>query len=1038
MAGQRRDALRWLAEHPVAANLVMALMLISGSFAVAQLNTQFFPNFELDIVTVQVTWPGSTAEDVEDSVTTPIEDALRDVNGVREMDSRSIDGLSNITLELREGTNVGDALEDVKDRVATVRNLPQGAEEPTIRRITRYDPIAKVLVSGDIPASSLRAWVRDFEDDLLRRGISNIEITGLPELETAIEVEQARLLDHGLTLSELGDRIAAESTDLPGGEVGEEQVGRQLRSLEQRRTEQGFRDLQITGSDGQPLSLGSLATVEQRPRDGQVTMRYAGTPAVEMQLQRAEGEDALDAAAILQQWQREVVPTLPEGLEVTVYDEFWSLISERIGLLISNGLAGLLLVVGILFLTLTARVAFWVTAGIPAAFLAALTVLWLLGGSINMMSLFALIMTLGIIVDDAIVVGERGVALFQSGQSPGAAAAGGAREMLAPVMASSLTTVAAFIPLMAIGGVIGNILFDIPLVVICVIIASLVEAFLVLPGHLRRSFEGAQRRGRSSALRQRLAGALEGFREGPYRRAVGAAVRYRWTTVAGAVALLIAAVGLVAGGRVQFTFFPEPEGTIIRANVGFAPGTPPERVKAFLAEIQDDLEQADAALAEQELVKTHVARHGKMEASAMDASRGDHYGAVVVELISPEVRGVRNPDLIQAWEARIDRPPGLERLVISERQAGPPGEDLDVRLTGADAPTLRRAADRLREAYTAYPGVSGINDDMPYGQEQWVYRLTAEGRSLGLSTSEVGQQVRNAFAGDLAQVYHQGRDEMEVRVQLPESDRRRIAALSDLQVQLPGGGAVPFDSVATLESQRGFEVLRHYNGSLAVSVTAAVDNRVANAGRIRAELQERVLPQLRERYGVETAFGGRAEDQGETLTDMRRGSYLALGLIYLVLAWVFASYGWPLLVMAVIPFGFVGALVGHWVMGLDMTILSLFGLFGLTGITVNNAIILTLFYKQIRDAGTAPAEALVEASVQRMRPMLLTSLTTVGGLLPLLAEDSVQAQFLLPMAVAIAFGLAGATGIVLLLMPALLSLYESAVAAVRGWRYGKA
>ena len=1037
MTEPRRDALRWLAEHPVAANLVMALMFISGLYAVSQLNTQFFPSFELDVVTIQVEWPGSTAEDVADSVTSPLEDAVRDIEGLREMNSRSADGVSNISLELAEGTDIVDTVETVKDRVAAVRNLPEEAEEPTIRRISRFDPIARVVLSGDAPPASMRAWARELEDGLLRRGVANVEVTGMPELEMAVEVEQRALLDSGLTFGDLGAAIDAESTDLPGGEAGELDIARQLRSLEQRRSVEAFRELEVTDGAGYPLRLGDLARLEERPRDREVSFRHGEDTAVELYLQRGEGEDALDAAAVLDDWYQEVEPTLPEGLELTVYDAFWELVSERIGLLVTNGLAGLLLVVAILFTFLTGRVAFWVTLGIPAAFLSALAVLWLLGGSINMMSLFALIMTLGIIVDDAIVVGERGVARFQRGEAPGEAAAGGARDMLAPVMASSLTTVAAFIPLMTIGGVMGNMLFDIPLVVICVILASLVEAFIVLPGHLRRSFEGDRRQKGPSRFRRAVDGAFERFREGPYRRGVQRAIAWPWTTVASAAALLVAAVGLIAGGRIDFTFFPEPEGTVIHANVGFAPGTPAHRVQAFLSEMERDLLAADEALSDQALVRTHTVRHGEMQArDEQDTNRGDHYGNLTVELISPEDREVRNPEIINAWEERIEEVPGLERLVLRERSAGPPGDDVAVRLTGAEASTLRAAADELRQALHRYPGLVAIDDDLPYGQEQWVYRLTSEGRALGLSTEEISAQVRDAFAGDLAQVYHQGRDEVEVRVRRPLAERQDLAAVSDLQVRLPGGDLIPLESVVELDSRRGFELVRHYNGELAVSVSADVDDRVANAGQVRSHLRDEVLPGLTERYGIEAGFGGQADFQEETLADMQRGLLLALGLIYLVLAWVFASYGWPLLVMAVIPFGLVGAIVGHWVMGLDLTLLSLFGLFGLTGITVNNAIILTLFYKQIRDAGTSVAEALVEASCQRLRAMILTSLTTIGGLLPLLAERSVQAQFLIPMAAAIAFGLAGATGIVLYLMPALLRLYEDAVAGAQRWRYG--
>lgn len=1029
---ERGDWLLWLAEHPVASNLVMAVMFLSGLFSLTQLNAQFFPTFELDVVTVRVEWVGATAEDVADSVTTPIEDAVRDVDGVREMSSTSAEGVASISLEFAEDTEMGDAVEDVKDRVAGVRNLPPGSEEPTITRVTRYDPIARVVLTGDVPPEHLRQWVRDFEDELLRRGVSNIELTGLPDQEMAISVTQGRLFDRDLTFGELGDAIASESLDLPAGEAGDQDVARQLRSLEQRRSVLGFEGVTFADPDGRIVPLSALADIDQRARDRQVTVRSEGRPAVELLLQRAEDEDALEAAAVLETWLEETRPTLPPGLELEVYDEFWELLAERIGLLVTNGLGGLLLVVGIVFAFLTARVSFWVTLGIPASFFAALTALWLTGGSINMISLFALIMTLGIIVDDAIVVGERGVSRFESGESPAQAAAGGAREMLAPVLAASLTTVAAFIPLMAVSGVIGNILFDIPLVVICVITASLIEAFIVLPGHLRQSFEGAARHPEPSRFRVVFDRTFGRFRDGAFRQSVTTAVRYRWATLASAIGLLVLAFGLLLGGRLEFTFFPEPEGTIVNANVGFAPGTPAHRVEAMLDRMEAAIDEVEAVFGE-DLVRTRVARHGETYAAdPRDSNTGDHFGSVGVELRSPDARETRNTEFIAAWYDAISEPPGLERLTIRERGAGPPGADIDVRMTGAGAETLRQAADEVRHALRNYTGVSGISDDLPYGQEQWIYRLTPEARALGLSTESVGQQIRGAFAGELGQVFHQGRDEVEVRVRLPESHRDSLASLSDLQIRLPEGGMVPLENLVTLDSRRGFEALRHYNGQVAVSVTADVDADVANAGRILADLDDTTLAELRQRHGIETAFGGRAEDQEETIGDMQRGLVLALALIYVILAWVFASYGWPLLVMSIIPFGLIGAFVGHWAMGLDLTILSLFGLFGLTGITVNNSIILAIFYKQIRERGLAVREALVEASCQRLRPMILTSLTTIGGLLPLLAETSVQAQFLIPMAAAIAFGLAGATLLVLFLMPALLSVYESAATRMNG------
>ncbi len=695
-----------------------------------------------------------------------------------------------------------------------------------------------------------------------------------------------------------------------------------------------------------------------------------------------------------------------------------------------------MLVVAILFLFLNGRVAFWVTVGIPASFLAALAVLYLIGGSINMVSLFGMIMSLGIIVDDAIVVGEDALAHHEMGESALQAAEGGARRMLAPVMSSSLTTIAAFLPLMSVSGIIGAILFDIPLVVICVIVASLVESFLVLPGHLRGSFSKA-RRGEEGAVRRRLDAGFNRFRDHHFQPLARQAIRYRWTTLALAVGVLAATLALVPGGRLAFTFFPSVEGNLVFGNVSFAAGTPADRVEAYLQRVEQAVQDTDAQFGG-ELVVAAVTRRGTtFSGDPRELLTGDRFGSVVVELVSPDAREVRNAEFIRAWQARLPRVPGLEEMVFREPRQGPPGSPIDVEMSGAPVEILKQAAEQVKTVLEGYPGVSAIADDLPYGRQQLIYRLTPEARELGMTVDDVGRQLRAAYAGELVQIFQDGRDEVEVRVRLPERERGRLDSLAELSLRTPSGGFAPLSTLVELDARQGFEALRHAEGRLAVRVTAEVDNQLNNANRILAELDQGLLAELRNRYNIDSAFEGRAREQRETLDDMARGAAFALAMIYVILAWVFGSYGWPLVVMAIMPFGLIGALLGHFVMGLDVTLLSLFGIFGLMGIIVNDSIILVTFYKQLRERGMAVDEALVEAARLRLRAVLLTSLTTIGGLLPLLFETSLQAQFLIPMAVSISFGLAGATALVLFVVPALLSVHESVaghrVAPAEGW-----
>lgn len=1010
----------------------MAMMILAGIFALSKLNTQFFPNFELDFISVRVVWSGAAAEDVEDAVTNPLERELRDLNHVRTMTSTSGDGVSAITLEYEEGTDMGEALDELKERVDRVRNLPADAEEPEIARVVRYDQIARVVLSGADDRRELRALARQAERELLDRGIARIELIGLPEEEIAVQVPNAALLELGMSLNQIATRVAELSRDLPAGTVGDDDVARQLRSLDQRRDEAGFAELPLkTAASGGRLALGDVAEIERRPRDDEVRIDFGGRPAIELRLQRAESEDALEAARILERWVAETRPQLPPGVELTVFDASWQLIRDRVMLLVTNGAGGLLLVVGVLFLFLNGRVAWWVAVGIPVSFMATLAVLWALGGSINMISLFALIMALGIICDDAIVVGEDALAHYQSGERSLEAAEGGARRMLAPVTSSSLTTIAAFVPIMSVGGVIGNVIYDIPLVIVCVIIASLIESFLVLPGHLRHSFLSMHHR-RPRPIRARLDRGFELFRERMFRPLVTRALDFRATTLALALGLLVLTAGLVAGGRLGFTFFPTPEGAIVNAGVSFVAGTSRDRVDAFLQHLEETLYETEAALGGGLIVAAQT-KHGQVTSAGGTSTRqGEQFGSLLVELTPPDGRAVRLTQFIDAWSERVQRPAGLETFSLFSRAAGPPGRDVEIRLTGEDAEGLKAAATELAQALRAFPGVSAVEDDMPFGREQLIYRLTPQALAAGLTVESLGRQLRAAYDGALAQIFQDGEDEVEVRVLLPDHEREALVNLSALNVMLPSGDGVPLGSVVEFTTRRGFEALRHAEGKLAAQVSADVNPAQSSADQVLDALAADVLPGLMSRYGLNYSFEGRAADQSETTADMRRGAVFALLFIYLILAWVFSSYGWPLVVMAAIPFGVVGAILGHAAMGINLTILSLFGMFGLSGIVINDSIVLVTFYRHLRESGVAVRPAIIEAACQRLRAVLLTSLTTIGGLTPLLFETSLQAQFLIPMAVSISFGLGFATLLVLLFVPALLSVHED-LAARLGW-----
>ena len=1027
----RSGVLHFFAQHRVAANLLMTMMVLAGICGLIKLNTQFFPNFALDFASVRVVWSGASAEDVEASLVKPIEQELRNLHGLKKITSTSATGLAAITLEFEEGTDMGSALDDINERMARIRNLPSTAEDPEITRIVRYEPIARLLLSTNSGVNELRKLAYQVKDDLLDRGVARVDVHGLPEQELSIEVPQQRLQELDITLTDVANQVARQSRDIPAGMVGESDVARQMRSLDQRRAEEEFEFLPLfSGASGQRLLLGDVADVELRDQDGQTYYFVNGRPSVELGLKRSESADALSSARILEQWLEEVAVTLPPNVKVSVYDESWTLIYERIMLLVTNGLGGLLLVILILFLFLNGRIAFWVTIGIPVSFMATLGIVYVVGGSINMISLFGLIMALGIIVDDAIVVAENAQSNYEKGESPQLAAENSARRMFAPVASSSLTTIAAFLPLMMVGGIIGNIMFQIPLVVICVVIASFIECMLVLPAHMRFSLASV-RKEKTTRIRQKLDDWFEAFREHTFRKQVTWAVKNRGLTVCLAVSALVLSVAIVASGRIGFTFFPGAETKILYANANFTSGTPKERVEAFLNDLEKSLRETEQALGGG-LIETSVVMLGRSSSADAQAQRtGEQYGSMVVELVSPDQREVRNIQFIEAWRSRIEAPPGIESLALSQRQTGPPGQDIDIRLRGDDPLVLKQAAAELIEKLATYPGVSAIEDDLPWGREQLVYQLTPLGQSLGLTVEKVGQQLRAAFDGVLVQIYQDGDDEVEVRVALPENERDHLSSLDNLYIKLEGGGSALLHNVVSLTSRKGFEALRHSDGALAVRVSADVNRALNNSNRILEELKADYLPELTGRYHLTYDIEGRAADQGETIADMKKGSLFALLFIYIILIWVFASYSKPLVIMLAIPFGFIGAVVGHLALGLELTILSLFGIVGLSGIVVNDAIILITYYQQLLKQGMVVQDAIIEAACARLRAVLLTSMTTIAGLTPLLFEGSVQAQFLIPMAVSITFGLAFATVLVLIVIPAILSYVESLTALIK-------
>ncbi len=1024
------------ARHPTAANLVMAIMIIAGLAGLWRMNTQFFPDFAIDIVTVSVAWNGASADDVDLSIVQAIETEVRFLDEVKRVRSTAREGAATVVVEFEQGADMQAGLANVDAAVARVVTLPEESETPQISRVVRYDTIARVALSGPFSESALRNFAKRMRDEMVAAGIDRVELSGVRDPEIWVEARPNELRALDITLEDIANAVRRSSQDMPSGEAGG--GARQIRSLGLAETADEIGRIEIKATDeGAKARIRDVAIVHETFDEDQVTALRHDQPAVELIVQRATTADSLATAKVLEDYLKTVRPTMPQELRVEVFGVESDLVEERILLLVKNGLGGLLIVVGVLFLFLNARVAFWVGAGIPASLMAALAGMWLTGQSVNMISLFGLILVLGIVVDDAIVVGEHAEALKRRGLSALEAAERGAVRMAAPVTSSTLTTLAAFLPLLVIGDIIGAIIAAIPLAVVTALIASWFECFLALPGHLTGALQAPppdERRGIRAGFNRRF----DAFREGPFRRFVAAAIRMRYVTVAVAIAAFIVSAGLLAGGRVAFNFFPSVEADIAFANLRIAPGDGRSATEAALAEVEAAAYRAEKGFGylEGQLVVQAIAKVGTTTGRENgEGTSGDEIGSVFLELVPADHRDIRTTEFLTAWEAELPPIPGLESLTLTPASGGPPGREIDVRLSGGDPAALKRAATEVRQLLASYPGVSAVEDDLPYGKPELILELTEKGRALGFTTESVARQVRDAYAGAVAKRFARGDDEVLVRVRMDQSALAR-QSVRDLYLRSPTGAETPLSEVVSFREETGFAQIRREDGARRVAVTAEVDENVTTSNTVLAALVRDGVGRIAAHEGLTYRFAGKAEEQADTFKDMGVGAMIGVVLMYITLSWVFGSFSRPFAVMSVIPFGFIGAAWGHYLMGFDLTILSMIALLGLAGIVVNDSIVLITTIDNRRADGEDLETAVREGAVDRVRAVLLTSLTTIGGLAPMIFETSLQARFLIPMAVTIVFGLLVATLLVLFLVPALVMIGDD-IRAVGGRVVGR-
>jgi multidrug efflux pump subunit AcrB len=1026
--------------NPVAVNLLMWVVVGTGLYFWFTLVREFFPYVEPERITISVAFPGATPVEVERLVTRPIEREVSDIDGVDEVKARVLEGVTLLDLELEDGADRSRALDDVRTRVDRVKvDLPDGAEEPVVTEQRARLPVIGAVIYGQVNEDRLHAAAIDLRDELQALpDITDVVVSGIRNRELLIQIRPEALEEHGLTFAQVGDVIARSNLDVPGGQLKGGGGNVRVRTLGETSEAVSLEELVVRAeADGSAVRLRDVATVREGFADEVDRGRWGGEPAVLVTVFKTPEQDALEISSRVKRFVAENPTRLGGALRVETTTDLSRFIEQRLDLMKRNARFGLVLVIIALALLLDVRTAFWVAAGLPIAFLGTFTAMHLLGASINLISMFGLIVVLGLIVDDAIVIGENVFAKIRAGVPPAQAAVEGTTEVSLPVLAAVLTTILAFVPLMFIEGKIGAFLGVLPLVVIAALGVSLIEAFIILPMHLAHARErGVLKRWapRVHAWGQRFhARKLRLFEvtlPGALERVLRLALHWRYATAALAVALSLGVAGLVAGGVIPFVLIQESDAETISVELEMAAGTPEERTVEVLAEIERMIMSYPETKSTFAVVGSTFNDRG--EVVPPDPAT---VGQIVWDLQSAEEReleGLRDSKQILAdIRARCTAVPGVNQLSFRARQGGPEGADIEVRVRAPDVSTLESAVAHVRGLIAGYGGVDQITDDLGRGKLELRLRLKDSARALGLTTGALAQQLRSAVYGLEAQELQVGNERVKVRVQLPASARREPADLGRLRIATPAGGRVPLDEVAEISTERGYASLARVDGRRAATIQAEVEEELANASDITTDLGGR-LADLGERFpGATYTFEGQRRQAAESVGSLMYLFPAALLLVYGIMAVLFRSYTQPLVVMSAIPYALVGAVLGHWFAGYPFTILSMIGGVALTGIVVNDSLILVDFINRARRLGLGTIEAAVQGSRRRLRAILLTTITTVAGLAPLMLERSFQAQFLIPMAVSIVYGIVFATALTLILIPVLYTLLDDARTVAR-------
>lgn len=1057
--------IRWFTKNGVAANLLAAVAIVCGFYVASTIKLELFPRLDLDTVTATVVYPGAAPEEVESGIVELIEDRIQDLEGIKRMRGTASEGYGVVVIEVERGYDATELRDKMKSRIDGITNFPQEAERPNVEELLVRNPVIFLALYGDTDIRNLKEIGEYIRDELnTRHGISQVDINGVAPYEISINVSEKSLRRHELTFSEVAQAVQRNSIDIPGGAIKSRSGEILLRTNAKAYRAPEFESLPVlTRPDGAIITLGDVAEIDDGFADDELFTEFNNQRAVLLSIYALGNQGVLEIAERVRDFAKEVEGELPPGIEIKPTNDFTYYLTGRLQMLIENGIFGLILVFLVLTLFLRPSLAFFVMLGIPISFLGALTLLPWFDISINLASLFGFILVLGIVVDDAIIVGESIFTQSQKHGGPGVeASVQGTHRVSTPVTFAVLTTVVAFIPILTMPGFIGKFFYPIPVVVIACLIWSLIESKLVLPYHLTlcKVGSGSDRENLSWLLRQqrKIADGMERFIKERYRPLLALAIRFRYVTVSFFVGLLAVMLSLLVGKHLPFVFFPEVPSDYMVAKLVMPEGTPAETTDAAIEKLEESLRTLRNEIKAQgygDPFENVTVTAGGQPFSNMGGPNGSvsgtispHLGEVGVELFKREdladggdIELLSAPSLAKRWRELTGPIAGVKELIYDANAAGQGGSPIDIQISGRDFEQLSQVAEAIKTKLATYQGLYDIRDNYSSGKREIQLALKPSAQALGLRSDDLGRQVRAAFYGIEAQRIQRGRDDIKVMVRYPREERESLENLEELRIRTVDGGEVPFEAVADFKISQGFSSITRVDRRRVLNITANADKDIADLEQIKADLSGRnnagepYLDNLLKDYpGVSWSFEGEAREQADIFKSLFRMTILVLFIIYALLAVPLKSYLQPFIVMFVIPFGLIGAILGHLLLGQAMSILSILGFVALAGVVVNDSLVLVDFINQERKREVALREAIANACTARFRPIMLTSLTTFAGLLPLLFETSLQAQFLIPMATSLSFGVLFATAMTLFLVPAFYNILQDAIEAIlRYW-----